>query len=237
VACDFFSVDSVWLTRYYVLFFIEIESRRVQVCGITTNPSGAWVTQQARNLAGTFEDRGRAVSHLIRYRDAKFTRLFDDVWRSIGAQVVRTPVMAPNANAFAERWVGTVRRECLDHLLIVGPHHLARVLDAYVEHYVRHEAPRNRVGWKDPPPSCRSRPDEAEGSLTVETHGRVGAALTTTGRVGTARRPGSGKRDGKVYERNQCSKPLKRRAGSNLVDLGRRAAHAHAVVDDSVAGM
>lgn len=142
VACDFFSVDSAWLTRYYVLFFIEIETRRVHVCGITTNPSGAWVTQQARNLAGVLEDRGRVVSHLIRDRDTKFTRPFDDVWRSIGSQVLRTPVRAPNANAFAERWVGTVRRECLDHLLIVGPRHLAHVLDAYVNHYNRHRPHR-----------------------------------------------------------------------------------------------
>lgn len=81
-------------------------------------------------------------SHLIRDRDTKFTRPFDDVWRSIGSQVLRTPVGAPNANAFAGRWVGTVRRECLDHLLIVGPRHLAHVLDAYVNHYNRHRPHR-----------------------------------------------------------------------------------------------
>jgi transposase len=103
VACDFFSVDTVWLTRYYVLFFIELETRRVHLCGITTNPTGGWVTQQARNLAMSFDERGRVLRHLIRDRDTKFTRSFDDVWRSIGAQVVRTPARAPNANAFAER--------------------------------------------------------------------------------------------------------------------------------------
>jgi hypothetical protein len=85
VACDFFTVDSVWLTRYYVLFVIEIESRRVQVCGITTNPTGEWVTQQARTLAANLEDAGRVVAHVIRDRDTKFTRSFDDVWRSSGA--------------------------------------------------------------------------------------------------------------------------------------------------------
>jgi hypothetical protein len=79
VACDSFSVDSIWLTRYYVLFFIEIESRREQMCGITTNPTGQWVTQQARNLAARFEDRRRGVSHPIRDRDANFTRPSDDV--------------------------------------------------------------------------------------------------------------------------------------------------------------
>jgi transposase InsO family protein len=151
VACDFFSVDTVWLTRFYVLFFIELETRRVHLCGITTNPVGDWVTQQARNLAASLDDTGRVVGHLIRDRDAKFTRTFDDVWRSIGAQVVRTPVRAPNANAFAERWVGTARRECLDHLLIVGPRHLGRVLAEFVEHYNGHR-PHRALGLVAPEP-------------------------------------------------------------------------------------
>ncbi len=155
VACDFFSVDSVWLTRYYVLFFIEIGSRCVQLRGITTNPTGAWVTQQARNIAAELEEAGHVVRHLVRDRDATFTLAFDDLWRSIGAQVIRTPVRAPNANAFAERWVGTVRRECLDHLLIVGPRHLARVLDAYVGHYNAHRPHRSLSLL---PPEPRSRP-------------------------------------------------------------------------------
>jgi len=155
VACDFFSVDSVWLTRYYILFFIEIESRRVQLCGITTNPTGEWVTQQARNLVADLEDARHVVRYLVRDRDAKFTGPFDDMWRSIGAQVIRTPVRAPNANAFAERWVGTVRRECLDHLLIVGPRHLARVLEVYVEHYNAHRPHRSLSLL---PPEPRSRP-------------------------------------------------------------------------------
>lgn len=103
----------------------ELRPAGCMFAGSPTNPSGAWVTKQARNLAGALEDRGRVVSHLIRDRDTKFTRPFDDVWRSIGAQVVRTPVRAPNANAFAERWVSAVRRECLDHVLIVGPRHLS----------------------------------------------------------------------------------------------------------------
>lgn len=155
VACDFFSVDTVWLTRYYVLFFIEVQTRRVHLCGITTNPTGGWVTQQARNLAVSFDERGRVVRHLIRDRDAKFTRSFDDVWRSIGAQVVRTPVRAPNANAYAERWVGTARRECLDHLLIVGPRHLGRVLSAFVEHYNGHR-PHRALELEPPQPRATS---------------------------------------------------------------------------------
>jgi len=141
----------VWLTRYYVLFFIELETRRVHLCGITTNPTGGWVTQHARNLAMSFDERGRVLRHLIRDRDTNFTRSCDDVWRSIGAHVVGTPVRAPNANACAQRWGGTARRECLDHLLIVGPRHLPRVLSEFVEHYNRHR-PHRALGLVPPEP-------------------------------------------------------------------------------------
>jgi hypothetical protein len=99
VACDFFTVDSVWLTRYHVLFFIEVEARRVHLLGTTTNPTGEWVTQQAGHLASNLDEAGRVVAHVIRDREAKFTRSFDEVWRSVGAEVIRTPVRAPNANA------------------------------------------------------------------------------------------------------------------------------------------
>ena len=95
-------------------------------------PTGAWVTQQARNLAITLEEEATTVRFLIRDRDSKFTRAFDDIWPAVGAEVIRTPTQAPNANAVAERWVGTVRRECLDHLLITGRRHLLRVLHSYV---------------------------------------------------------------------------------------------------------
>jgi putative transposase len=140
LACDFFTVDTVWLRRLYVLFFIELDTRRVHLAGVTTNPNGAWVAQQARNLLLVLGEQRRRVQFLLRHRDAKFCRAFDDVFRAEGAQVILTPVQAPNANAFAERWVGTVRAECLDWLLIVGRGHLKQVLRTYVEHYVRHEA-------------------------------------------------------------------------------------------------
>jgi hypothetical protein len=120
MACDFFTVDTVWLRRLYVLVFIELETRRVHLAGVTTNPNAAWVTQQARNLLLGLEEHGRRVRFLIRDRDAKFRRGFDDVFGSEGAQVLLTPVQAPNANAYAERWVRTVRSECLDWLLIVS---------------------------------------------------------------------------------------------------------------------
>jgi putative transposase len=149
LACDFFTVDTVWLRRLYVLFVIELGSRRVHLAGVTAHPTGSWVAQQARNLLLDLDDRATAFRFLIRDRDTKYTRAFDDVWRSTGVQIICTPIRAPNANAVAERWVGTVRRECLDHLLVVGRRHLVHVLRAYVEHYNQHR-PHRSLGL-DPP--------------------------------------------------------------------------------------
>jgi putative transposase len=141
LACDFFTVDTIWLRRLYVLFF-ELGSRRVHLAGVTAYPNSRWVTQQARNLLLRLEERGGKLRFLLRDRDAKFSRSFDDVFRSEGAEVLLTPVQAPKANAYAERWVRTVRAECLDWLLIVGRTHLEQVLRTYVEHYNRHRPHR-----------------------------------------------------------------------------------------------
>jgi transposase InsO family protein len=149
VACDFFTIDTVWLRRLYVLFFIELDTRRVHLAGVTANPNGGWVTQQARNLLLVLEERGRRVRFVVRDRDAKFCRSFDDVFGSEGAEVLVTPVRAPRANAYAERWVRTVRAECLDWLLIVGCRHLEQVLGVYVEHYNRHR-PHRALGLQAP---------------------------------------------------------------------------------------
>jgi transposase InsO family protein len=161
LACDFFTVDTVWLRRLYVLFFIELDTRRVHLAGVTTNPNGAWVAQQARNLLLVLGEQGRRVQFLLRDRDTKFCRAFDDLFRSEGAEVILTPVQAPNANAFAERWVGTVRAECLDWLLIIGRAHLEQVLRVYVEHYNVHR-PHRALGLGAPaPPTDPDAADEA----------------------------------------------------------------------------
>jgi putative transposase len=152
LACDFFTVDTVWLRRVYVLFFIELDTRRVHLAGVTANPNGAWVAQQARNLLLELGEQGRRIQFLLRDRDAKFRRAFDDLFRSEGAEVILTPVQAPNANAHAERWVRTVRAECLDWLLIVGQRHLDRVLRVYAEHYNRHR-PHRALRLEPPDPS------------------------------------------------------------------------------------
>jgi putative transposase len=141
LACDFFTVETVFLKTLYVLFFIELSTRRVHVTGTTSRPDSVWVTQQARNLSitGRLEDK----HILLRDRDAKFSGPFDEVLRTEGLSVVRTPVRAPRVNAFAERWVGSARRECLDHMLIFGRRHLQRVLRLYAEHYNRARPHRN----------------------------------------------------------------------------------------------
>jgi putative transposase len=157
VACDFFTVDTVFLQRVYVLFVIELASRRVHLAGVTAHPTGWWVAQQARNLIAVLDEQASAFKFLIRDRDAKFTRAFDEVWRSTGVEIIRTPVQAPNANAVAERWVGTVRRECLDRLLIVGCRQLLGVLRVYVEHYNRHR-PHRSLGHMAPVPSVPREP-------------------------------------------------------------------------------
>jgi transposase InsO family protein len=156
LACDFFTVDTVFLRRLYVLF-IEIETRRIYLSGVTANPAGDWVTQQARNLSLVLSERSQAAKFLIRDRDTKFTASFDEVFRSAGIRVIKTPVRAPRANAFAERMVGTLRRECLDRLLIFGRRHLELVLAEYFAHYNEHR-PHRALG-QQPPQRLRALPD------------------------------------------------------------------------------
>lgn len=133
VACDFFTVETVWLRTLYVLFFIDHGTRRVRLAGVTPNPDGPWMLQQARNLA--VDEQLENVRFLIHDRDAKFVDSFDAILRGEGVRVIRTPMRAPRANAVAERWVRTVRSECLDDLLVIGRRHLERILREYLAHY------------------------------------------------------------------------------------------------------
>jgi putative transposase len=140
VACDFFTVDTVMFRRYYVLFFVELHTRRVHLAGITKNPNGAWTTQAARNFMMRTE---LTVRFLIRDGAGQFLGGFDDVFRSEGATIIRTPPYTPVANAYAERWVGTVRRELCDRTLIWNHRQLQQLLDAYVKHYNTHRPHRS----------------------------------------------------------------------------------------------
>ena len=157
LACDFFTVETLRLETLYVLFFIELGSRRVHLAGCTTNPDRAWVTQQARQLVWHLGDEAQtSMRFLIHDRDSKFAGSFDQVFVSEGFEIVRTPFRAPKANAVAERWVRSVRQECLDQLLILNQRHLARVLKEYA-HYYNTARPHQGLAQQTPIPLSRSR--------------------------------------------------------------------------------
>jgi transposase InsO family protein len=149
LACDFLTVETLLLKTYYVLFFIELGTRKVHIAGVTTNPDSAWVTQQARNVSGGLRELGVVPRFLIRDRDTKFSGRFDAVFEADGVRIIPTPIRPPNANAHAERWVGTVRAECLDWILVRGRRHLERVLHEYVRHYNDHR-PHRAMGLLPP---------------------------------------------------------------------------------------
>ena len=151
LACDFFTVETAWLKTLYDLFFIELGSRRVDLAGCTTSPTSAWVTQQARQLSWQIQDATLPTCFLIHDRDTKFPEAFDTVFASEDVTIIRTPVQAPNANAFAERWIRSVREECLDRILILGERHLCRVLTAYVDYY-NHARPHQGIDQCCPVP-------------------------------------------------------------------------------------
>jgi transposase InsO family protein len=151
LAVDFFTVETIWLQRLYVLFFIELGSRRVHLAGCTPTPHSPWVTQQARHVTWTLAERRERLRFLIRDRDQKFMDRFDEVFRGDGIEIVRTPVRPPQANGVAERFVRTARSECLDWMLILNQQHLARILDVFVTQYNEHR-PHRALSLVSPEP-------------------------------------------------------------------------------------
>jgi putative transposase len=176
IACDFFTVETIWLGRLYVLFFIELGSRRVHVAGCTANPDGFWTTQQARQLAWSLPERPRPIRFLLHDRDSKFSGAFDEVFRSEGVEIIRTPFQAPKANVVAERWVGTARRDCLDWLLIASRRQLEHVLRVYAEHYNRHR-PHRALSLRPPAPERNLRVVSYRSPVRIHRRDRLGGLI------------------------------------------------------------
>lgn len=149
IACDFFTVETLFLQTLYVFFFIEVGTRRVHFAGCTAHPTPAWVTQQARQFVWTVEERTPVVRFLIRDRDSKFTNSFDAVFASEHIKIICAPVRAPNANAYAERWVRSVREEFLDKLTMLNENHLRRVMRDYTE-FDNNARPHQGIGQQTP---------------------------------------------------------------------------------------
>jgi transposase InsO family protein len=177
LACDFFHVDTVLRRRFYVLFFIELDTRRVYVTGVTANLLGEWVTQQARHVNEALARRANAARFWIRDRDAKFTGSFDEVFRSEGIWTIRTPVRASRTNAFAERFLGTIRRECLDRMLVFNRRQHETVHAEFVDHYNSHR-PHRALGQAAPLSTSRSlAPIPSPGPTYLRRADRLGGLI------------------------------------------------------------
>jgi putative transposase len=173
LACDFFSVETIMLARLYCFAVVEHATRQVHVLGVTANPTTGWVAQQARNLILDLGDRAGDFRFLIRDRDSKFTALFDEVFTTEGIRVVLTAPQAPRMNAIMERWVGSVRRELLDRILIMNERHLRTVLTEY-ETYFNEHRPHLALNQASP---LRALPDPVDADIKVTRRDRLGGLL------------------------------------------------------------
>jgi transposase InsO family protein len=152
IACDFATIETAFLRRYYLLFFIDVTTREVYFAGITANPTGAWTTQAARNLFLRHTDQLTDARALVRDRGSQFADSFDETFRTEGLKILKTPVRSPVANTFAERWIGTLRRELLDRTIIWSQRQLERLVVDYIDHYNLHR-PHRSLGQRPPRPT------------------------------------------------------------------------------------
>ena len=181
VACDFATVDTALLRRCYLLFFIDITTREVLYGGITTNPTGAWTTQAARNLFLRHPPRLTHTRALLRDRASQFTGDFDEIFRTEGLKILRTPVRVPVAKAFAERWIGTPRRELLDRTIIWNQRQLEHLVTDYIDHYNAHR-PHRSLNQRPPAstkPPNRQTPTDNSSFESSERHAAADSSTNT----------------------------------------------------------
>ncbi|MCP4958013.1 MAG: transposase [Actinomycetia bacterium] len=171
VACDFFTVDTPFLRRYYALFFIKVATREVFFAGVTANPTGAWATQAARNLFITHSERLQDARALVRDRGSQFIDSFDEIFRTEGMKILKAPARTPVANTFAERWIGSIRRELLKQpnglprTIIWNRHQLERLVIDYIAHHNQHR-PHQSLDQRPPTPIDKP-PDTPPATVTV----------------------------------------------------------------------